>query len=317
MPINPKLRSDLILLLAAAIWGFAFVAQRLGMEFLGPFTYTAVRFSLGTIVLIPFYYYSFSATRIPRHKESQNLASLRVSQAGSLLSGEKRSEKRKLLVLQLLLGVVLFFGISFQQYGLLYTTAGNAGFLTGLYVVLVPVAGLFLGHKSHLTIWIGVILALTGLYFLSVTRNFTINRGDIYVAICALIWTIHVLLVSYIAPRTNPIRTAIIQFAICSILSWIIAIGFEQFTLQSIINSVWPILYGGVMSVGIAYTLQIVAQQKAHPAYASIILSLESVFAVFGGWMILHEHFSTRSLIGCVLMLSGMVVVQIRESSGK
>jgi drug/metabolite transporter (DMT)-like permease len=209
----------------------------------------------------------------------------------------------------------LFFGISFQQYGLLYTTAGNAGFITGFYVVLVPVAGIFLGHKSHLTIWIGVVLAIMGLYFLSVTRNFTVNPGDIYVSVCALFWTVHVLLVSYLAPRTDPVRIAVVQFSVCAVLSWFVAIGFEVITVQAILASAWPILYGGVMSVGIAYTLQIVAQQKAHPAYASIILSLESVFAVFGGWLILHENFSTRSMIGCALMLAGMIVVQIRENS--
>jgi drug/metabolite transporter (DMT)-like permease len=311
--MTPKLRSDLILLLAAAIWGFAFVAQRLGMEFIGPFTYTAVRFTLGVLVLLPFLFFRNFTAKSQSHgvTESQSyshFASLR-------LCGERNMERRKLFYLQLLLGVILFFGISFQQYGLLYTTAGNAGFITGFYVVLVPVAGLFLGHKSHLTIWTGVILAIMGLYFLSVTSSFTVNSGDIYVSVCALFWTGHVLLVSYLAPRTDPVRIAVIQFSICSILSWIVAIGFESFSFQSIIDSAWPVLYGGVMSVGIAYTLQIVAQQKAHPAYASIILSLESVFAVFGGWLILHENFSTRSLIGCGLILTGMIVVQIRENS--
>ena len=306
--MTSKLRSDLILLLAAAIWGFAFVAQRLGMEFLGPFTYTAVRFTLGVLVLLPFIYYRKYTAKTQKRKEDTSLSSSR-------LRFEKRSEIRKLSFLQLLLGIILFFGISFQQYGLQYTTAGNAGFITGFYVVLVPVAGLFLGHKSHLNIWIGVILAITGLYFLSVTREFTINPGDIYVSICALFWTVHVLLVSYIAPRTDPVLTAVIQFSICAVLSWIVAIGAEQMSLHAIIDSAWPIVYGGVMSVGIAYTLQIVAQQKAHPAYASIILSLESVFAVFGGWLILNENFSIRSVIGCSLMLAGMIVVQSRENS--
>jgi drug/metabolite transporter (DMT)-like permease len=304
--MTSKLRSDLILLLAAAIWGFAFVAQRLGMEFLGPFTYTAVRFTLGVFVLLPFIYFRNLTAKTQRHEENTSLASWR------LLSGEKKTERRKLIVLQILLGIILFFGISFQQYGLLYTTAGNAGFITGFYVVLVPVAGLFLGHKSHINLWIGVILAITGLYFLSVTREFTINPGDIYVSVCALFWTVHVLLVSYIAPRTDPIRTAIIQFSICALLSWFVAIGVEHIVFYAIIDAAWPIVYGGVMSVGIAYTLQIVAQQKAHPAYASIILSLESVFAVFGGWLILDEHFSSRSILGCGLMLTGMIAVQLR-----
>ena len=261
-----------MLLLAAIIWGFAFVAQRMGMEFIGPFTYTAVRFTLGFLVLLPFLYFKTfhckgtesQSNRVKSKGFSNVLASLR-------LGGKKILKERKLFLLQLLLGLLLFGGISFQQYGLLYTTAGNAGFITGFYVVLVPVVGWFLGQKNHITIWVGVILAITGLYFLSVQSNFTINRGDYFVGVCALFWTVHVLLVGYIAPRTDPIQTAVVQFIICSVLSWIVAIGFEKILWESIVKAAWPILYGGVMSVGIGYTLQIVAQQKPilpmHPSF--------------------------------------------------
>jgi len=327
--IKTKLQSDLVLLLASIIWGFAFVAQRMGMEFVGPFTFTAVRFTLGFVVLLPFVYFrtfniksqSHRVTKSQSHRVTESQShkvtesqSHRVSNvlATSRLSGEKKQERRKLFLLQLLLGLILFGGISFQQYGLLYTTAGNAGFITGFYVVLVPVVGWFLGQKNHVTIWIGVVLAIMGLYFLSVQSNFTINRGDLYVGVCALFWTVHVLLVGYIAPRTDPIRIAVIQFIICSALSWIVAIGFEKILWESIVNAALPILYGGVLSVAIGYTLQIIAQQKAHPAYASIILSLESVFAVVGGWLILDEHLSERMILGCMLMLSGMIVVQLK-----
>jgi drug/metabolite transporter (DMT)-like permease len=300
--MSPKLRSDLILLLAAAIWGFAFVAQRIGMDFLGPFTYTAVRFSLGTLVLLPFYFY-----RVLNGKgQKSNLP----EDSPSTKSGGSHSN---LMVLQGVLGLILFGGISFQQYGLQFTTAGNAGFITGFYVVLVPVVGIFLAHKSHITIWAGVVLTITGLYFLSVGEGFVVNRGDLLVGVCALFWTAHVLLVGYVAPRTDAIATAIIQFSICSFLSWLVAIGFEEISFQSIFDAAWPILYGGVLSVGLAYTLQVVAQQNAHPAYASIILSLESVFAVFGGWLILDEHFSSRALLGCSLMLAGMIIVQVKD----
>ena len=303
MHIN-KTQSDLVLLLAAIIWGFAFVAQRMGMDFVGPFTYTAVRFTLGSLVLLPFLYFRNYTAKTQRRED--NLASSR-------LRGEKSLLRRKLILLQLLLGLLLFGGISFQQYGLLFTTAGNAGFITGFYVVLVPVAGWFLGQKNHFTIWVGVILAIAGLYFLSVTSNFTISKGDYFVAVCALFWTFHVLLVGYLAPKTDPIRIAVVQFIICAILSWIVAIGFENIVWESIIDAAWPILYGGVMSVGIGYTLQVVAQQKAHPAYASIILSLESVFAVLGGWLILDEHLSGRMILGCALMLAGMIIVQLKD----
>jgi len=290
---NQKLQSDIVLLLAAMIWGFAFVAQRAGMDYVGPFTYTAVRFALGALVLLPFLF-------LRKNKPFNELK-------------PGRAEKKKIIGLQLLMGLLIFGGVSFQQYGIQFTTAGNAGFITGFYVVLVPVAGFFLGHRNQVTIWIGVLLAITGMYFLSVTSDFRINIGDYYVLVCAIIWTAHVLVMGYIAPRTDPIRTALIQFVICALLSWLIAIGCEDIRLSSILDASWPILYGGVMSVGIAYTLQVIAQQKAHPAYASIILSLETVFAVLGGWIILHEPMTGRILLGCLLMLAGMMIVQVKE----
>ncbi|MFC2102240.1 DMT family transporter [Bacteroidota bacterium] len=292
MPPSGKVKSDMLLLLAAAIWGFAFVAQRVGMDYVGPFTFSAVRFSLGSLVLLPFLFF-------------------RKERAFNRLTTSKK-ERKKIILMQLLLGLLVFGGVSFQQYGLVYTTAGNAGFITGLYVVFVPVIGLFLGQRNHFTIWIGVALAVAGLYFLSVKEGFTINFGDYLVLICALIWAIHVLVVGFVAPKTDPIRTAIIQFAICAVLSWIVAIGVEEIAIQPILDALWPILYGGVMSVGIGYTLQVFAQQKAHPAYASIILSLESVFAVLGGWLILNEVVSSKILLGCCLMLAGMIIVQLK-----
>lgn len=295
MPASGKVKSDMLLLLAAAIWGFAFVAQRVGMDYVGPFTFSAVRFSLGTLVLVPFLFF-------------------RKDQVYNRMS-PSRQEKKKIILLQLLLGLLVFGGVSFQQYGLVYTTAGNAGFITGLYVVFVPVAGLFLGQRNHLTIWIGVALAIAGLYFLSVKEGFVINFGDGLVFVCALIWTAHVIIVGHVAPRTDPIRTAIIQFTICSALSWVVAIGAEEISIQPIVDAAWPILYGGVMSVGIGYTLQVVAQQKAYPAYASIILSLESVFAVLGGWLILNETVTGKILLGCCLMLAGMIAAQLKSFS--
>lgn len=292
MPAS-RLRSDLILLLAAVIWGFAFVAQRMGMEFVGPFTYTATRFTLGCLVLVPFLLFrrpDFSTVR-----------------------AESSASRRKFLLLQSLLGLILFGGISLQQYGLLFTTAGNAGFITGLYVIFVPLVGLFIGHRVHPALWAGIILASAGLYFLSIVPGTGINPGDIYVFGCALFWTAHVLLIGYLAPRRDPVHIAMIQFTICAILSWAVAAGYEDIRIDRILDAAWPILYGGVLSVGIAYTLQIVAQQHAHPAYASIVLSLESAFAVLGGWLILSEPLTGRILLGCCLMLAGMIIVQWRK----
>lgn len=292
-----KIRSDFILLLAAIIWGFAFVAQRAGMEYVGPFTFSGIRFALGFLVLIP-----VIAWRKQKGID-RKLAPIR--------------ENKKIFLLQFLLGLLLFGGVSFQQYGLLFTTAGNAGFITGFYVVLIPVAGLFLGHRNHFSIWIGVILALAGLYFISVTSHFSINKGDYYVFICAIIWTFHVLLVGYLAPRTDPVRTSLVQFGICSVLSLLVAVGWETVTPDTLMGAVWTLLYGGVLSVGIAFTLQVVAQQNAHPAYAAIILSLESVFAVLGGWLLLQEQLTPKMILGCVLMFGGMIAAQLNVNESK
>lgn len=289
MPIS-RLRSDLILLLAAAIWGFAFVAQRLGMDHVGPFTFTAARFTLGCLVLIP---YMVFRKRVPPVRADKSPA-----------------ERKKILALEILVGIVLFGGISLQQYGLLFTTAGNAGFITGLYVIFVPLAGLFLGHRMKPVWWAGILLAAAGLYFLSVVPGEGINPGDIYVFGCALFWTAHVLLIGYLAPRRDPVKTAIIQYTITALLSWLVALCAEDIRFDDILAAAWPILYGGVLSVGVAYTLQIVAQQYAHPAYASIILSMESAFAVLGGWLMLSEPLTGRILLGCGLMLTGMIIVQ-------
>jgi drug/metabolite transporter (DMT)-like permease len=288
-------RSDLVLLLASAIWGFAFVAQRVAMDYLGPFTFTAVRFSLGTLLLAPLLLTSrFTPSKAPD------------APAG---------ERRKVIRFQLLLGLILFGGMSLQQWGLQFTTAGNAGFITGLYVVFVPLVGAWFGHRSGGRVWISVALVTIGLYFLSVTPGFRVNPGDLYVLGCAFFWTAHVLVIAYLAPRTDPIRIAVTQFTICSVLSWIVALALEPIRWSGILDAIWPILYGGALSVSVGYTLQVIAQQKAHPAYASIILSLESVFAVIGGWIILSEPMSFRTLLGCAMMLTGMVLAQIRQGA--
>jgi len=290
--MSAKLKSDLILLLAAVIWGFAFVAQRVGMEFVGPFTFNGVRFTLGALVLVPF-----------------------------LLFGKKFTPKDPTLIISnrkifwgvFATGILLFIGVSLQQIGLKTTTAGKAGFITGLYVVFVPITGIFLGHKTNLFTWLGVLFSATGLYLLSITRDFTIAQGDMLVLGCAVVFTFHVLLIGWLSPRMNSYHLAAGHFAICAFLNLIVAFSIESFSFEKIMQAALPILYGGVISVGIAYTLQVIAQKEAHPAYASIILSLEAVFAAIGGWMILHETLSNRSLAGCLLMLAGMIVVQVKR----
>ena len=289
MPTS-NLKSDILLLLTAVIWGFAFVAQRMGMSYVGPFTYSATRFTLGVAVLLPFALTSW--------RKGYFGADLQPAAFKSYLWGG------------LTAGLALFGGVSFQQVGLVYTTAGNAGFITGLYVVLVPILGLLGRQRTTAGTWAGAVLAVAGLYLLSVNANFNINRGDLLVLGGAVIWAVHVHIVGYAAPRCDPLLFAAVQFAVCAALSWLWALWGEIIQWDGIVQAAIPILYGGVLSVGIAYTLQVVAQRRAHPAHASILLSLESVFAAIGGWLVLTELLSLRQFVGCALMLAAMLLAQ-------
>lgn len=286
-----QLGSEGLLLLSAVIWGFSFVAQRVGMRYVGPFTFNAVRFALGSLVLIPF---AVSAVR-------------RRYPAGS----DGGAWKRSALLGGAIAGAVIFIGVSFQQIGIQYTTAGKSGFITGLYVVLVPVLGLAIGRKTSTGTWVGVLLAAIGLYLLSFTGAFKILKGDLIVLGGTVFWAIHVLLISVLIHRTDGVLLAMIQFAACSLLSFAAALIFEKIEITGIMDAAVPILYGGLMSVGVAYTLQVVAQRNTPPAHAAIILSLETVFAALGGWLALGEVIPTRGLAGCTLMLVGIIVSQV------
>ncbi|MFT5090775.1 MAG: drug/metabolite transporter (DMT)-like permease [Candidatus Latescibacterota bacterium] len=279
-----SLRADALLLLTAIIWGFAFVAQRLGMEHIGPFLFNGVRFALGCIPLLPFVY------RNANGKLGQQLR--RTAPAAALA------------------GSVLFAGASLQQVGIVYTTAGKAGFITGLYVVLVPLLGLALGTRTQWSTWLGALAAACGLYLLSIEPPFSIGLGDGLVLIGALFWAIHVLIISRIARKHDWALLALGQFFTCALLSLIVAIFSEDIALGPVVDAAWPILYGGLLSVGLAYTLQVVAQRQAPPAHAAVILSFETVVAALGGWMLLGELLPPRGLFGCALMFAGILVSQ-------
>lgn len=285
-------KSNALLVLVALIWGFAFVAQRMGLDYVGPYTFNAIRFALGALSLVPLLF-------IIRGQSSTS-ASM-ISPAGS----------RTLAWGGVLAGGVLYAGASLQQVGLQYTTAGKAGFITGLYVVIVPIIGIFRRQRTDTGTWIGVFLAATGLYLLSVTDAFTVCFGDLLQLTGAFFWAGHVLIIGWLSPRINAIQLAFRQFVVCAILSLITALFVETITLAGIVQAAIPILYSGVASVGIAYTLQVVAQRNARPSHAAIIMSLETVFAAIGGWLLLDEILSARSLIGCGLMLAGMMISQL------
>ena len=285
-------KSDVLLLITAIIWGFAFVAQRIGMDYVGPFTFNGIRFAIGSLSLLPLVLMSREQRTAAKH------ILLRPGLKTILFGGGA-------------LGLSLFAGASLQQIGLVYTTAGKAGFITGLYVIIVPILGLIWRQQPRTGTWIGAFLAAIGLYLLSITEKFTIELGDLLVLIGAFFWAAHVLIIGWLSPRINPIKLAFSQYVACSILSLTAAAMTEVITWGSIVQAAIPILYGGLLSVGIAYTLQVVAQRDAHPAHAAILLSLEAVFAAIGGWLILGEIISPRGLVGCGLMLFGMLLSQL------
>jgi drug/metabolite transporter (DMT)-like permease len=285
---NKVYQADLMLLLTAAIWGSAFVAQRVGMNHVGPLTFNGIRFALGALVLVP--------VMVWRNSRNQGISE------GSLF---------KLIYGGLIAGVVLFAGATLQQVGLVYTTAGKAGFITGLYVIFVPVFGLYFGLRLSIGGWVGVGLASAGLYFLSVTESFTLAPGDFWVLLGAIFWAVHVLILSRLSPKLDTIKLACAQFTVCAFLSISGAVLTETLTLEGLKGATVPILYGGILSVGTAYTLQVVAQKDAPAIHAAIILSLEAVFSAIFGWLILGEVIDNRGITGCVLMLAGMLIVQL------
>ncbi|MBU8869625.1 MAG: DMT family transporter [Gemmatimonadales bacterium] len=301
---SARRNANLVLMLAAAIWGFAFVAQRVGMRHLGPLTFNGIRFGLGALALTPLLIYNLRKQRIVGDL-NENSATGKAP--------NKQPSRAFCLRAGLLTGLLIFGGSTFQQFGVVYTTAGKAGFITSLYVVFVPILGLLTGQGTGRWTWWGALLAAIGLYLLSIRGWMSIDLGDGLVLIGALFWASHVLAVGKLSGRIDPIRLAVSQFIVCSLLSLLGALIFESFQWPAIRAAAVPILYAGILSVGVAYTLQLVGQRHAQPAHAAIILSFEAVYAVIGGWLILNEGLTPRAMIGCALMLAGVFLAQ-RES---
>jgi len=273
---------------AAFIWGVAFVAQRVSLDHLGAFTFNGLRFALGALSLVPLTF---------------------LFKPSGLTKGQ--AGWRPALVPGLVAGAVLFTAAGLQQVGLLWTTAGKAAFLTGFYILLVPVFGMFLRRHPTAGVWWGAALGLVGLYFLSITAAFTMGFGDALQLLGAVFWACHILVIDRFVPRLDPLKLSVIQFSVCSILSFFIAVPWETLTLPGLQAGLVPLLYAGFGSVGIAYTLQVVGQRGVAPGAAALILSLETVFAAFGGGLLLGETLGPRELLGCGLMLAGMVLAQV------
>ena len=308
------LKNSLCLLLAATIWGIAFVAQSVGMEYVGPFTFNGVRSLIGAAVLVPVIFL------LNRSKDTASTAA--DSPAAEFpATGAKNADTsspyktRDLWIGGIACGIALFAASNFQQFGIKYTTVGKAGFITACYIVIVPIIGLFLKKKCSPFIWIAVLLSLCGLYLLCLTpgEGLAVGKGELLLIICAVLFSGHILVIDHFSPLVDGVKMSCIQFLVCGILSGVPALLFEQPNLSGILAAWLPILYAGVMSSGVAYTLQIVGQKNMNPTVASLILSLESCISVLAGWIILGQHLSSREIFGCVLMFGAIILAQLPQ----
>jgi drug/metabolite transporter (DMT)-like permease len=287
-------RSSLYLAGAAAIWGLAFVAQRISLGHVGAFTFNGLRFGLGALSLVPLTFF-LKPSRLTRGQYGW----------------------RPVLWPGLAAGIILFVAAGLQQVGLKWTTVGKAAFLTGFYILLVPILGLFVKRRPHLGVWLGATVGLVGLYFLSVTEAFTVGLGDGIQLLGAVFWACHILVIGRFSPQVDPLKLSVVQFFVCSILSLAVGLPLEPFSWGGVGAVLGPLLYTGLLSVGVAYTFQTLGQSGIAPGPAALIMSLETVFAVLGGWVLLGETLGLRELIGCALMLAGMVMAQVWPVTGK
>ncbi len=305
------LRQSLLLFLTAVIWGVAFVAQSAGMDYVGPFTYNGVRCILGGLVLMP------CIMLLDRIQGSRSNRAREQAAGGDSLvvcsAQEDKKERNTLLVGGMCCGLLLFTASSFQQFGIQYTTVGKAGFITAMYILLVPLLGLFVHKKVGMKVWIGVAFAVCGLYLLCMGNGFSLKMGDALVMVCAVLFSLHILVIDYFSPKVDCVRMSCIQFWVCGILSLLCSFLLESPDLGSILAAWKPVCYGGIMSCGVAYTLQIVGQKGMNPTVASLILSLESVVSVVAGFLILHQTMSGRELLGCLSMVIAMVLAQLPQ----
>ncbi len=285
----------LILTLTALIWGSAFVAQSVGMDYVGPITFNMARFYIGGIVLIPSI---FVIKRITRSNVGLDKEELIRQRKDGFIGG-------------ICCGCCLFVASLLQQIGIMGTTVGKAGFITALYIVIVPIMSIILGRKTKLIVWISVFIATVGMYLLCINEGFTISRGDFYVFLCAIAFSVHILVIDHFTPMADGTYISCVQFFTAAILSTILAVIFEGINLEGIMLAAKPILYAGVFSCGIAYTLQIVGQRRVSPSIAPMILSLESVFSLLSGWVILGQSLSARELLGCLLVFVAIILAQL------
>ena len=293
-------KNPAMLLLAAFIWGSAFVAQSVGMDYVGPLTFNCVRSIIGSAVLVPCIFL-LDRLKSPEERERTRL----------------ESDRKTLLAGGVSCGLILCVATNMQQFGIQYTSVGKAGFITALYIVIVPILGLFFGKRCGFQVWLGVLIALVGFYLLCMTGGFALERGDLYLLCCSLLFSFHILVIDHFSPLVDGVRMSCIQFLVSGVLSGIAMLLFETPSIAGIVAGAGPILYAGVLSCGVAYTLQIVGQKNYNPTVATLLLSLESVFSVLTGWLVLHQKLSAREMAGCVLIFIAVILAQLPEKEKK
>ena len=286
------MKNNILLVLTALIWGCAFVAQSVGMDYVGPFTFNMARFLIGAIVLLPVIWF------MDRQRKT---------------GAEKGAGQKTLIIGGICCGIALAVASTLQQWGILFTTVGKAGFITAMYIVIVPLLGIFIGKKVRPLIIGCVAIAVVGFYFLCMTESLRLGLGDFLVLLCAIAFSIHILVIDHFSPKVDGVKMSAIQFLTAAIISAVPTLLWEQPVFTEILQAWQPVLYAGVMSCGVAYTLQIIAQKNADPTVASLLLSLESVFSVLAGWVLLGQRLSFKELFGCVLIFCAIILAQLPE----
>ena len=287
-----RMKNNILLVLTALIWGCAFVAQSVGMDYVGPFTFNMARFLIGAIVLLPVIWF------MDRQRKT---------------GAEKGAGQKTLIIGGICCGIALAVASTLQQWGILFTTVGKAGFITAMYIVIVPLLGIFIGKKVRPLIIGCVAIAVVGFYFLCMTESLRLGLGDFLVLLCAIAFSIHILVIDHFSPKVDGVKMSAIQFLTAAIISAVPTLLWEQPVFTEILQAWQPVLYAGVMSCGVAYTLQIIAQKNADPTVASLLLSLESVFSVLAGWVLLGQELSLKELFGCVLIFCAIILAQLPE----
>ena len=287
-----RMKNNILLVLTALIWGCAFVAQSVGMDYVGPFTFNMARFLIGAIVLLPVIWF------MDRQWKT---------------GAEKGAGQKTLIIGGICCGIALAVASTLQQWGILFTTVGKAGFITAMYIVIVPLLGIFIGKKVRPLIIGCVAIAVVGFYFLCMTESLRLGLGDFLVLLCAIAFSIHILVIDHFSPKVDGVKMSAIQFLTAAIISAVPTLLWEQPVFTEILQAWQPVLYAGVMSCGVAYTLQIIAQKNADPTVASLLLSLESVFSVLAGWVLLGQGLSLKELFGCVLIFCAIILAQLPE----